>query len=250
MKKVLEVLVALFALCALCACGQKEDNVLSMATEATFEPYEYMDGDQIVGIDVEIGQAIADKLGMEFEVTDIAFDSIIPSVQSGKYDIGLAGMTVTEERLEQVNFTDSYATGVQVVIVKQDSKITSVDDLFADGAYYIVGTQTGTTGFLYATWDIADAGLGEVKDFAKTTDAAQALLTDKVDCILLDNEPAKAIVSKNAGLKILESAYSEEQYAIAIKKENTELTNKVNTALNELIADGTVEKIINKYIGD
>ena len=118
------------------------DGVLSMATEATFPPYEYYDGDTIVGIDVEIAQAIADKLGLELQVTDIAFDSIIPGVQTGKYDIGLAGMTVTDERLEQVNFTDSYATGIQVVIVKEGGKVSSVDDRFAAGA-----------------------GLGEVKSF-------------------------------------------------------------------------------------
>lgn len=154
---------------AACASTAKTEDAastsgkLTMATEATFQPYEYYDGDAIVGIDVEVAQAIADKLGMELEVTDIAFDSIIPGVQTGKYDMGMAGMTVTDERKEQVNFSDSYATGVQVVIVKDDSPITSVDDLFADGASTVVGTQAGTTGFIYATSDIEDAGLGTVK---------------------------------------------------------------------------------------
>ena len=227
------------------------DGVLSMATEATFPPYEYYDGDAIVGIDVEIAQAIADKLGLELQVTDIAFDSIIPGVQSGKYDLGLAGMTVTDERLEQVNFSDSYATGVQVVIVKEGGKVTSVDDLFADGASNVIGTQTGTTGFLYATWDIQDAGLGEVKSFAKTTDAVEALKNGQVDCVILDNEPAKARVAANedAGLSILDTEYAVEDYAAAISKDNTALLEAVNGALKELIADGTVQSILDKYIG-
>lgn len=251
MKKSLKVLLVVCVIFGLCSCGGKQDNsVLTMATEATFEPFEFYDGDEIIGIDVEIAAAIAEKLGMTLEVTDIAFDSIVPSVQAGKYDIGMAGMTVTDERLEQVNFTDSYAQGVQVVIVNEDSPITSIDDLFAEGANNLVGTQSGTTGFLYATWDIADAGLGEVKDYAKTTDAATALLNKQIDCILLDSEPAKAIVANNAGLKILDSEYSIEDYAIAISKDNTELTEKVNGALNELIADGTVKNILDKYIGD
>ena len=227
------------------------DGVLSMATEATFPPYEYYDGDAIVGIDVEIAQAIADKLGLELQVTDIAFDSIIPGVQSGKYDLGLAGMTVTDERLEQVNFSDSYATGVQVVIVKEGGKVTSVDDLFADGASNVIGTQTGTTGFLYATWDIQDAGLGEVKSFAKTTDAVEALKNGQVDCVILDNEPAKALVAANegAGLSILDTEYAVEDYAAAISKDNTALLEAVNGALKELIADGTVQSILDKDIG-
>ena len=227
------------------------DGVLSMATEATFPPSEYYDGDAIVGIDVEIAQAIADKLGLELQVTDIAFDSIIPGVQSGKYDLGLAGMTVTDERLEQVNFSDSYATGVQVVIVKEGGKVTSVDDLFADGASNVIGTQTGTTGFLYATWDIQDAGLGEVKSFAKTTDAVEALKNGQVDCVILDNEPAKALVAANegAGLSILDTEYAVEDYAAAISKDNTALLEAVNGALKELIADGTVQSILDKYIG-
>ena len=277
MKKLVTLILALALTLSLAACGGNNaspsgsassagsdaassgeagfttavDGVLSMATEATFPPYEYYDGDAIVGIDVEIAQAIADKLGLELQVTDIAFDSIIPGVQSGKYDLGLAGMTVTDERLEQVNFSDSYATGVQVVIVKEGGKVTSVDDLFADGASNVIGTQTGTTGFLYATWDIQDAGLGEVKSFAKTTDAVEALKNGQVDCVILDNEPAKALVAANegAGLSILDTEYAVEDYAAAISKDNTALLEAVNGALKELIADGTVQSILDKYIG-
>ena len=257
MKKYLALLLAAIMALSLAACAstaKTEDAAstsgkLTMATEATFPPYEYYDGDAIVGIDVEVAQAIAAKLGMELEVTDIAFDSIIPGVQTGKYDMGMAGMTVTDERKEQVNFSDSYATGVQVVIVKDDSPITSVDDLFADGASTVVGTQAGTTGFIYATSDIEDAGLGTVKSFGKTTDAVEALKNGQVDCVVLDNEPAKALVAANEGLHILDTEYAVEDYAIAIAKENTDLLEKVNKALSELTADGTLQSIVDKYIG-
>ena len=256
MKKYLALLLAAIMALSLAACAstaKTEDAAstsgkLTMATEATFQPYEYYDGDAIVGIDVEVAQAIADKLGMELEVTDIAFDSIIPGVQTGKYDMGMAGMTVTDERKEQVNFSDSYATGVQVVIVKDDSPITSVDDLFADGASTVVGTQAGTTGFIYATSDIEDAGLGTVKSFGKTTDAVEALKSGQVYCVILDNEPAKAYVAANPGLKILESEYVVENYAICFSKNNDALKDKVNAALKELIADGSVKKVVDKYI--
>ena len=254
MKKYLALLLAAIMALSLAACAstsKTEETAsakLTMATEATFPPYEYYDGDAIVGIDVEVAQAIAEKLGMELEVTDIAFDSIIPGVQTGKYDMGMAGMTVTDERKEQVNFSDSYATGVQVVIVKDDSPITSVDDLFADGASTVVGTQAGTTGFIYATSDIEAAGLGTVKSFGKTTDAVEALKNGQVDCVILDNEPAKALVAANEGLHILDTEYAVEDYAIAIAKENTDLLEKVNKALAELTADGTLQSIVDKYI--
>ena len=255
MKKYLALLLAAIMALSLAACAstsKTEETAsakLTMATEATFPPYEYYDGDAIVGIDVEVAQAIAEKLGMELEVTDIAFDSIIPGIQTGKYDMGMAGMTVTDERKEQVNFSESYATGVQVVIVKDDSPITSVDDLFADGASTVVGTQAGTTGFIYATSDIEDVGLGTVKSFGKTTDAVEALKNGQVDCVILDNEPAKALVAANEGLHILDTEYAVEDYAIAIAKENTDLLEKVNKALSELTADGTLQSIVDKYIG-
>lgn len=255
MKKYLALLLAAIMALSLAACAstsKTEETAsakLTMATEATFPPYEYYDGDAIVGIDVEVAQAIAEKLGMELEVTDIAFDSIIPGIQTGKYDMGMAGMTVTDERKEQVNFSDSYATGVQVVIVKDDSPIISVDDLFADGASTVVGTQAGTTGFIYATSDIEDAGLGTVKSFGKTTDAVEALKNGQVDCVILDNEPAKALVAANEGLHILDTEYAVEDYAIAIAKENTDLLEKVNKVLAELTADGKLQSIVDKYIG-
>lgn len=250
MKKFLKGILAttmVFAMTtALVGCGGDNGNLV-MATNATFPPYEYYEGSDIVGIDVEIGAAIAEKLGMGFEVQDMEFDSIVPAVSSGKADFGMAGMTVTEERLQSVDFSDTYATGVQVVIVKEDSDITSVDDLFVEGASHKIGVQTGTTGDLYTTDDIEGAGLGTVERFPKGADAVLAVTQGKIDCVVIDNEPAKQFVEANEGLKILDTEYAVEDYAIALAKDS-ELTEKVNTALQELIADGTVQGIIDKYI--
>ena len=249
MKKFIS-LVLVLALCvfAFAACGEKkEDNTLTMATNAEFPPYEFHDGDEIVGIDAEIGAAIAKELGMEFEIVDTAFDSIIPAIKAGKYDMGMAGMTVTEERLEEIDFSDSYAKGVQVVIVKKGSDIKTVEDLTGDKKYTI-GVQTGTTGDLYSTWDIEDEGLGTVSRYNKGADAVEALKVGKVDCVIIDNEPAKVFVSENEDLEILETAYAEEDYAIAVSKENPELLKKINAALKKLTEDGTIKKIVDKYI--
>ena len=257
MKKIIAIVLAALMVCAmLTACGGKEASGLKtvesgkliMATNAAFPPYEYIEGNEIVGIDAEIAGAIAEKLGLELQIDDMEFDSIIESVKGGKADMGLAGMTVTEERKEVVNFTASYATGVQVVIVTEDSAITTVDDLFAEGASHVIGVQRNTTGDLYSTWDLEDAGLATVDRYSKGADAVQALLTGKVDCVVIDNEPAKAFVEANEGLVILDTAYAVEDYAAAMSKDNQELYEAVNKALEELIADGTVASIVEKYI--
>ena len=246
MKKLLSLVIALIMVCSMVPAMAEK---LIMSTEATFPPYEFVDGDKIVGIDVEIADAIAKKLGYEgIEVMDIAFDNVIPAVTEGKADMAMAGLTASVERMASVYFSFPYATGIQVVIVKEDSAITSVDDLFAEGANHLIGVQIATTGELYATWDIQDAGLGEVKAYANGVDAVEALKNGKVDCVIIDNEPAKAFVANNEGLKILETAYAEEDYAIAIAKDNIELLGKVSAALQDLIADGTVYAIIEKYI--
>ena len=253
MKKFTALLLALVMVLSLTACGKKKsmtavEGTLTMATNAAFPPYEFIEGGKVVGIDAEIAQAIADKLGLELQIDDIEFDSIIESVKSGKADIGLAGMTVTDERKLEVDFTVSYATGVQVVIVTEDSKITSVDDLFAEGAKHVVGVQRNTTGDIYTTGDIEDKGLGTIERYSKGADAVQALKTGKVDCVVIDNEPAKAFVAAVEGLKILETEYITEDYAAAMSKDNKELYDAVNKALQDLIADGTIKGIIDKYI--
>ena len=172
-----------------------QEGKLIMATNAYFQPYEYHEGDAIVGIDPEIAKAVADKLGLELVIEDVEFDSIIAGVQAGKYDIGCAGMTVTEDRLKSVNFSTPYATGVQSVIVVEGSEITDVDKLLAGN--YKVGVQTGTTGDIYMSSSVEDGGVGEdrVERFAKGNDAVIALQSGKIDAVVIDNEPAKAFVA-------------------------------------------------------
>lgn len=255
-KKILAVVLAVLMACAVfAACSKNTDNgnekkgTLVMATNATFPPYEYKDGDSFAGIDVEIAEKIAEKLGMTLEIQDVEFGSIIGGVQTGKFDMGMAGMTVTDERKESVNFTNTYAKAKQVVIVKSDSSIASLDNLKGDGSMKY-GVQQDTTGDIYASDTIENGGYGEenVIRYKTGNDAVQALVNGKVDAVIIDNEPAKSFVAANEGLTILDGAWVEEEYAIAIAKDNTELLDKVNTALEELIADGTVQSIIDKYI--
>ena len=245
MKKIL----AIALICMLTLTGMAMAETLKMGTNASFPPYEFYDDEsgEIVGIDAEVAAAICAKLGCEREIVDMDFDAIIPAVTTGKIDFGMAGMTVTEERLQSVDFTTRYATGIQSVIVKEDSEITSVDDLFAEGANHKIGVQQGTTGDLYCSWDIEDEGLGSVERYKNGTDAVLALTSGKVDCVVIDNEPAKNYIAANEGLKILDTEYAVEDYAIALAKDS-ELTEQFNAALEELIADGTVKAIIDKYI--
>ena len=244
MKKFIAMTLVLMLALAGFACAE----TLKMGTNAQFPPYEYYDDTtgEIVGIDAEVAAAIAAKLEMELEIVDMDFDALIPAVANGKIDVVLAGLTVTEERKQNVDFTTSYATGVQVVIVKEDSEIT-VDGLFAEGASHKIGVQQGTTGDLYSTWDLEDNGLATIERFKTGTDAVLALTAGKVDCVIIDNEPAKNFVAANAGLKILDTEYITEEYAIALAK-GSELTAKIDAALVELIADGSLQAIVDKYI--
>lgn len=217
------------------------EGVLTMGTNAAFPPYEYYEGDAIVGIDAEVAQAIAEKLGLTLEIVDMDFGSIITAVQTGKVDVGIAGMTVEPDRLENVDFTDSYATGVQVVIVPEGSEIASVDDL--EGK--LIGVQESTTGWQYCTEDYGDEN---VIPYPNGATAVQALMDGKVDCVVIDQQPALSFVEANEGLTILDTEYAVEDYAIAVSKDNTGLKDAINTALNELIEDGTVQGILDKYI--
>lgn len=219
-----------------------DGGTLRMGTNATFPPYEFVGDDgNVQGIDADIAAAVADKLGMKLEITDMEFDSLIPALQSDTIDMALAGMTVTPERQESVDFSDSYAKGVQVIIVKDGSDIASPDDLEGKS----IGVQTGTTGDIYCT---DDYGQEHVKQFNNGPLAVAALVNGQVDCVVIDQEPAKNYVAANSGLKILDTAYADEDYAIAIKKGNTELLDKVNGALKELEGDGTLQSIVDKYI--
>lgn len=236
---------AIMSVCLLASCGgaKTDDGKLVMATNAAFEPYEFIEGGEIVGIDVDMAKAVCEKLGMELVIEDMEFDSIITAVQSGKADIGVAGMTITEDRLKNVDFTTPYTTATQVIIVKEDgATVAKVDDLPGKK----IGVQLGTTGDIYAS-DYEQEG-STIERFNKGTDAVQALNQGKIDCVIIDVEPAKAFVELNAGLKILEEPFELEEYAICVSKDNAALTEKINDALASLQADGTLDKIKAKYI--
>ncbi len=224
-----------------------EPGKLIMATNAQFPPYEMVadgegfNGTGFEGIDVEIASAIADKLGLELQIDDMDFDAALLAVQQGKADMVMAGVTVTDERQNVMDFTDSYATGIQSIIVKEDSDIASVDDL----AGKKIGTQRGTTGYLYCSDDFGDEN---VVAYDNGLTAVQMLNNGQVDCVVIDNAPAKEFIAANPGLKLLDTAYVEESYAIGVGKGNTELKDAINTALEELKADGTLQAIVDKYI--
>lgn len=252
MKKTALLLLVLALLITACGPADSGDapatdasteggSVLVMATNAAFPPYEFYEGGKIVGIDAEIAEKIAEKLGRTLRIDDMEFGAIINAVSTGKADIGMAGMSVTPDRLENVNFTDSYATGIQSIIVTEDSDITGPEDL--EGKK--IGVQLSTTGDLY----IADEyGEESVDRYNKGADAVMSLTQGKVDAVVIDNQPAKEYVRVNPGLKILDTEYAEEDYAIAVAKGNELLRDEVNQALKELIEDGTVQSIIDKYI--
>ena len=219
-----------------------EPGKLIMSTNAAFPPYEMTtDSGEFEGIDIETAQAIADKLGLELQIDDMDFDAALLAVQQGKADMVMAGVTVTDERQNVMDFTDSYATGIQSIIVKEDSDIASVDDL----AGKKIGTQRGTTGYLYCSDDFGDEN---VVAYDNGLTAVQMLDNGQVDCVVIDNAPAKEFIAANPGLKLLDTAYVEESYAIGVGKGNTELKDAINTALEELKADGTLQAIVDKYI--
>ena len=219
-----------------------EPGKLIMSTNAAFPPYEMTtDSGEFEGIDIETAQAIADKLGLELQIDDMDFDAALLAVQQGKSDMVMAGVTVTDERQNVMDFTDSYATGIQSIIVKEDSDIASVDDL----AGKKIGTQRGTTGYLYCSDDFGDENVVAYDDGLT---AVQMLNNGQVDCVVIDNAPAKEFVAANPGLKLLDTAYVEEDYAIGVGKGNTELKDAINTALEELKTDGTLQAIVDKYI--
>ena len=220
----------------------KTEGELIMATNATFPPYEFVENGEYQGIDVEIAEKIAEELNCQLVIEDVDFGSIIAGVESGKYDMGMAGMTVTDERKKSVNFSDTYAVAVQSVIVPVGSDIKSIDDISSDTK---IGVQQDTTGDIYATEDYGDDAIVRYKT---GPDAVQALASGKVDCVIIDREPAKAYVAANNGLQLLDSAYAEEEYAICVAKENDELLSKINGALEKLKADGTIDEIVSKYI--
>ena len=208
-----------------------EPGKLIMSTNAAFPPYEMTtDSGEFEGIDIETAQAIADKLGLELQIDDMDFDAALLAVQQGKSDMVMAGVTVTDERQNVMDFTDSYATGIQSIIVKEDSDIASVDDL----AGKKIGTQRGTTGYLYCSDDFGDENVVAYDDGLT---AVQMLNNGQVDCVVIDNAPAKEFIAANPGLKLLDTAYVEESYAIGVGKGNTELKDAINSVLSTMTAE-------------
>ena len=225
-----------------------EAGKLHMSTNAAFPPYEMTtDAGGFEGIDVEVAAAIAEKLGLELVVDDMGFDAALTAVQTGQSDIAMAGITVNEDRLKVMDFSDSYATGVQVVIVKEDSPIATVDDL---ANAEMIGTQKATTGYIYCSAPVEEDGYGEdhVTAFDTGALAVMALVNGQVDAVVIDNEPAKAFVAANEGLKILDTEFAVEDYAIGFAKGNDALKEAVNAAMAELKADGTFQEIVDRYI--
>ena len=245
MKKMISILLCVI-FCFACfapAAFAADKKTIKVATNVAFPPYEYYEDEKAVGIDVDIMQAICDKLGYEMELSDMEFGSIITAVASGKIDVGFGAITITEERAKSVHFTTSYSTGIQSIIVKEDSPIASVEDLHGDKIK--IGVQQDTTGDIYATGDF---GEDHIARFNKGADAVQALLTGKCDAVIIDNSPAETFVAQNKGLKILPTVYAEEEYGFELSYDNEELYNEVNGALEELLKDGTVQKVVDKYI--
>lgn len=258
MKKLLSLVLVLSLTLSLFACssnkvdgakysGSKQKIVVAL--NAAFPPYEYKEGNEIVGIDPDMTREIGMRLGMDVEFLDIEFDSIIAAIQSGKADIAATGMTVTEDRKNYVRFTDMYQDAVQVIIVKENSQVKTKDDLKGK----LIAVQSGTTGDMYCTDDFGDAN---ILRFSKIADGVQALLVDKVDACVVDDQVAKACIEEknkqNNGEKlvILPSVYVEEHYAMALNKNATELYDKVNGALKDMMSDGTLKEIKSRYIND
>ena len=274
MKKIISLALALVMICgamiAFASCEKKGDTLV-MATNAAFPPYEYKEGDGYKGIDVEIAEAIANKLGKKLVIEDVEFGAVLTGVAQGKYDFGMAGITVTEDRKKTMDFSNTYATGIQVIIVNDGSTIATLDDLFdfdengdpigLKNPDIKVGVQENTTGDIYSSSAVAGWGFNDLNDddsiktdrvvrFKTGADAISALKAGNVDCVIIDNEPAKSFVAANDGIHILEgeNEYAVEDYAICVKKGNSELLNQINGALDELKADGTIAAIIEKYI--
>ena len=272
MKRVFAiVLAALMLMTVFAGCDSKKEDELVMATNAAFPPYEFKEGDGYKGIDVEIAEAIAKKLGKKLVIEDVEFGAVLTGVAQGKYDFGMAGITVTEDRKKTMDFSNTYATGIQVIIVNDGSPIASLDDLFIfdengdptglKNPDIKVGVQENTTGDIYSSSSVAGWGFNDLNedDSIKTdrvvryktgADAVAALKAGNVDCVIIDNEPAKSFVAANDGIHILEgeNEYAVEDYAICVKKGNSELLKQINKALDELKADGTIAGIIEKYI--
>lgn len=240
MKKTIIVIALLITTLTLTGCSKKNDNEIVMATEAGFAPYEYYENGEIVGVDIEIANEIANALGKKLIVKDIAFDSIINELKSGKADFALAGMSITEERLKEVDFSIQYTTSRQVVIVKKNSSINSINNIYDKK----IAVQLGSVADLYLSENYPNTELVRQKKYLSMV---EDLKSDKIDLIVMDKLPAEQIVASSNELKILEGSISEDSYGIAVKKGNTELLSTINNVLNKLMSENKIDEYIVKY---
>lgn len=240
MKKTIIVIALIITTLALTGCSKKNDNEIVMATEAGFAPYEYYENGEIVGVDIEIANEIANALGKKLIVKDIAFDSIINELKSGKADFALAGMSITEERLKEVDFSIQYTTSRQVVIVKKNSSINSINNIYDKK----IAVQLGSVADLYLSENYPSTELVRQKKYLSMV---EDLKSDKIDLIVMDKLPAEQIVASSNELKILEGSIFEDSYGIAVKKGNTELLSTINNVLNKLMSENKIDEYIVKY---
>ncbi len=258
---IISFIAAFLGCAAMASCAESEDDRLIMVTDADFPPFEYFSEEgNIIGLDIEVAEAIAEKLSVSLEVESISFDRIVDEVENGKYDLGMAALTVNEERKAKVLFSDTYAKGVQSVIVRADSVYNKIEDFYTGfddlgnpsvtKAGITIGVQKNTTGDKYACDPPIKWGFGEtnVKKYNTGEEAAQALSDGKITAVIIDNEPASAFVEKYNDLRIMDTPYADEDYAICVNKSNYELLGKINKALKELKSEGKLDEIINKYL--
>lgn len=240
MKNILRLSLLFICLIVMVGCGKKDDNKLVMVTEAGFAPYEYYENGEIVGVDVDIAREIAKELGKELVIKDIAFDSIINEVRTGKADIGAAGISYSDERAKKVDFSINYSVSKQVVIVKNDSFINSINDINDKK----IAVQLGSVADTYVTENYKNAEIVRQKKYLA---AIEDLKVGKVDLVVMDELPAKEIIEKNSGIKILDGELTSDSYGMIVKKGNTELLETVNKVLNRLSSDGSIDNFIIKH---
>ena len=240
MKNILKLSLLFICLIVMVGCGKKDDNKLVMVTEAGFAPYEYYENGEIVGVDVDIAKEIAKELGKELVIKDIAFDSIINEVRTGKADIGAAGISYSDERAKKVDFSINYSVSKQVVIVKNDSFINSINDINDKK----IAVQLGSVADTYVTENYKNADIVRQKKYLA---AIEDLKVGKVDLVVMDELTSKEIIEKNSGIKILDGELTSDSYGMIVKKGNTELLETVNKVLNRLSSDGSIDNFIIKH---
>ena len=233
MKKVLFLCFSLFLLCG---CEKRQDRLI-MVTEASFAPFEYYSDGKIVGVDVDIAEEIANRLGRKLVVKDVAFDSIITEIKSGKSDIGVAGISYTEERSKQVAFSDSYTVSRQVVIVRKNSPFYNAHDVVCNK----IAVQLGSIADSYVSYEFLDSKIIRQKKYLA---AIQDLKDNKADCVVMDELPAREILAQNSELRILDGALAEDSYGIVVNKDNTELLRIINEVINDLKREGKIDEYI------